>query len=279
MPAQQQAARARTCGPALERGARRQRLGPERPEDLEHRRALLRLGHDRVRSDPSHRSTMAYPTSSWTCCQGRRSPPIKQSTAARASTRCSSATFASRTRARRRRRRGLEGLDHHADEQAVSIGAGTSGSHPRIFKLAQKCRRNGKPAIEDGAVRQGSRTPSSPRRASSTPAIASSALSRGGTGPGLVSKAVGAPFGQQLSAALDLRGAMSGLLDPLSHRRKRLAEELPRLAGTAHRRRHRRRAPQHHRRARARAAVRDAHGQGHPIPRRARGTDEEVSAR
>jgi acyl-CoA dehydrogenase len=103
--------------------------------------------------------------------------------------------------------------------ERVSIGAGTSGSRIRdIFKLAQECRRNGKPAIADGAVRQ--------RLADAfitskglqyTGYRILSALSRGGTpGPeGSISKAVGAPFGQQLAAfALELQGAMGGLLDP-----------------------------------------------------------------
>jgi acyl-CoA dehydrogenase len=103
--------------------------------------------------------------------------------------------------------------------ERVSIGAGTSGSRIRdIFKLARECRRNGRPAIEDGAVRQ--------RLADAfitskglqyTSYRILSALSRGGTpGPeGSISKAVGAPFGQQLSAfALELQGAMGGLLDP-----------------------------------------------------------------
>jgi acyl-CoA dehydrogenase len=103
--------------------------------------------------------------------------------------------------------------------ERVSIGAGTSGSRIRdIFKLARECRRNGRPAIEDGAVRQ--------RLADAfitskglqyTSYRILSALSRGATpGPeGSISKAVGAPFGQQLSAfALELQGAMGGLLDP-----------------------------------------------------------------
>jgi len=103
--------------------------------------------------------------------------------------------------------------------ERVSIGSGSSGSRIRdIFRLAQECRRNGKPAIEDGGVRQ--------RLADAfitskglqyTSYRILSALSRGGTpGPeGSISKAVGAPFGQQLSAfALDLQGAMGGLLDP-----------------------------------------------------------------
>jgi acyl-CoA dehydrogenase len=103
--------------------------------------------------------------------------------------------------------------------ERVSIGAGTSAGRIRdIFRLAKECRRGGRPAIEDGAVRQ--------RLADAfitskglqyTSYRILSALSRGATpGPeGSISKAVGAPFGQQLSAfALDLQGAMGGLLDP-----------------------------------------------------------------
>ncbi len=103
--------------------------------------------------------------------------------------------------------------------ERVSIGAGTSGSRIRdIFKLARECRRNGRPAIEDSAVRQ--------RLADAfitskglqyTGYRILSALSRGATpGPeGSISKAIGAPFGQQLSAfALELQGAMGGLADP-----------------------------------------------------------------
>jgi acyl-CoA dehydrogenase len=103
--------------------------------------------------------------------------------------------------------------------ERVSIGAGTSGGRIKdIFKLARECRRNGKPAIADGAVRQ--------RLADAfitskglqyTGYRILSALSRGGTpGPeGSISKAVGAPFGQQLAAfALELQGAMGGLVDP-----------------------------------------------------------------
>ena len=103
--------------------------------------------------------------------------------------------------------------------ERVSIGAGTSGSRIRdIFRLARECRRGGRPAIEDGAVRQ--------RLADAfitskglqyTSYRILSALSRGATpGPeGSISKAVGAPFGQQLSAfALELQGAMGGLADP-----------------------------------------------------------------
>lgn len=103
--------------------------------------------------------------------------------------------------------------------ERVSIGAGTSGSRIRdIFKLARECRRNGKPAIEDGAVRQKLADAFiTSKGLQYTSYRILSALSRGATpGPeGSISKAVGAPFGQQLSAfALELQGAMGGLLDP-----------------------------------------------------------------
>ncbi len=103
--------------------------------------------------------------------------------------------------------------------ERVSIGAGTSGGRIRdIFRLAKECRRNGKPAIEDGAVRQQLADAFiTSKGLQYTSYRILSALSRGGTpGPeGSISKAVGAPFGQQLSAfALDLQGAMGGLLDP-----------------------------------------------------------------
>jgi acyl-CoA dehydrogenase len=103
--------------------------------------------------------------------------------------------------------------------ERVSIGSGSSGSRIRdIFRLANECRRNGRPAIEDGAVRQKLADAFiTSKGLQYTSYRILSALSRGGTpGPeGSISKAVGAPFGQQLSAfALDLQGAMGGLLDP-----------------------------------------------------------------
>jgi acyl-CoA dehydrogenase len=103
--------------------------------------------------------------------------------------------------------------------ERVSIGAGTSGSRIRdIFRLARDCKRNGKPAIEDGAVRQKLADAFiTSKGLQYTSYRILSALSRGATpGPeGSISKAVGAPFGQQLSAfALELQGAMGGLVDP-----------------------------------------------------------------
>jgi acyl-CoA dehydrogenase len=103
--------------------------------------------------------------------------------------------------------------------ERVSIGAGTSAGRIRdIFRLAKECRWGGKPAIQDGAVRQKLADAFiTSKGLQYTSYRILSALSRGATpGPeGSISKAVGAPFGQQLSAfALDLQGAMGGLLDP-----------------------------------------------------------------
>lgn len=102
--------------------------------------------------------------------------------------------------------------------ERVAIGAGGgSGGFRRLLELARKSRRNGRPAIEDAAVRQkladfyilskglqftGYRT--------------LSAISRGATpGPeGSISKAIGAPFAQQMASfAMELQGAVGGLLD------------------------------------------------------------------
>jgi acyl-CoA dehydrogenase len=102
--------------------------------------------------------------------------------------------------------------------ERVSIGAGQGAGRVRdLFRLARKVKRNGKPAIQDSAVRQkladyfvqskglqytGYRT--------------LSALSAGKTpGPeGSIGKAVGAPLSQQMASfASELQGAAGGLLD------------------------------------------------------------------
>jgi len=102
--------------------------------------------------------------------------------------------------------------------ERLSIGAGGMGGRFRdLMRLARESRRNGKPAIQDSAVRQkladiyirskgiqytGYRT--------------LSALSRGDTpGPeGSIGKAVGAPLLQEIAAfAVELQGPMGGLLD------------------------------------------------------------------
>jgi acyl-CoA dehydrogenase len=105
--------------------------------------------------------------------------------------------------------------------ERVSIGAGQGAGRVRdLFRLARKVKRNGRPAIQDSAVRQkladyfvqskglqytGYRT--------------LSAISRGATpGPeGSIGKAVGAPLSQQMASfASELQGAAGGLLDPVA---------------------------------------------------------------
>ncbi len=102
--------------------------------------------------------------------------------------------------------------------ERLSIGSGGMGGGFRdLLRLARESRRNGKPAIQDSAVRQkladiyirskgiqytGYRT--------------LSALSRGDTpGPeGSIGKAVGAPLLQEIAAfAVELQGAMGALMD------------------------------------------------------------------
>ncbi|MHC4769407.1 MAG: acyl-CoA dehydrogenase family protein, partial [Planctomycetota bacterium] len=102
--------------------------------------------------------------------------------------------------------------------ERLSIGTGGSGGGFRdLLRLARESRRNGKPAIQDSAVRQkladiyirskglqytGYRT--------------LSALSRGDTpGPeGSIGKAVGAPLAQEIAAfAVELQGTMGAVLD------------------------------------------------------------------
>ncbi|MCP5055265.1 MAG: acyl-CoA dehydrogenase [bacterium] len=105
--------------------------------------------------------------------------------------------------------------------ERVSIGAGGGAGRTKdLFRLAAECRKNGRPAIEDSAVRQ---------RLANAFIISTglkytgyrtlSALSRGGTpGPeGSIGKAVGAPFSQELAAfAMELQGAMGGVSDTSS---------------------------------------------------------------
>ena len=102
--------------------------------------------------------------------------------------------------------------------ERVAIGAGGgSGGFRRLIELAKKSRRNGKAAIEDDSVRQ---------RLADFYIISKglqftsyrtlSAISRGATpGPeGSISKAIGAPFSQQMASfAMELQGAVGGLLD------------------------------------------------------------------
>jgi len=101
----------------------------------------------------------------------------------------------------------------------VSIGAGGGGGRTKdLFRLARECTRNGKPAIEDSAVRQ--RLADifiTTKGLQYTGYRIQSALSQGGTpGPeGSISKAIGAPHMQQVASfAMELQGAMGAVTDP-----------------------------------------------------------------
>ena len=102
--------------------------------------------------------------------------------------------------------------------ERVAIGGGSSaGTLRNLFKLARETRRNGKPAIEDSAVRQ--RLADFYVKAKGlqyTSYRTLSALLRGATpGPeGSIGKAVGAPLGQEMAAfGLDLQGPYAGVAD------------------------------------------------------------------
>ncbi|HTF34566.1 MAG TPA: acyl-CoA dehydrogenase [Myxococcota bacterium] len=105
--------------------------------------------------------------------------------------------------------------------ERVAIGAGTgSGRFKDLLRLARQTRRNGRPAIEDSAVRQKLAdfyVRSKGLQYTSYRTL--SALSRGQTpGPeGSIGKAVGAPLGQQMAAfAVELQGALGALADKAS---------------------------------------------------------------
>ena len=102
--------------------------------------------------------------------------------------------------------------------ERVAIGGGAgSGRFRDLLKLARECTRNGRPAIEDSAVRQ--RLADFYIRSKGlqyTGYRTLSALSRGATpGPeGSIGKAVGAPLGQEMASfAMELQGAMGGVAD------------------------------------------------------------------
>lgn len=102
--------------------------------------------------------------------------------------------------------------------ERVAIGAGAgSGRFKDLLRLAEQCRVNGKPAIEDGAVRQ--KLASIYVRSKGlqyTGWRTLSALSQGATpGPeGSIGKAVGAPLAQEMAEfAIELQGPAGGLLD------------------------------------------------------------------
>jgi len=100
--------------------------------------------------------------------------------------------------------------------ERVSIGAGGGGGRTKdLFRLARDCRRNGRPAIEDAAVR--ARLADifiTGKGLQYTGYRIQSALARGGTpGPeGSISKAIGAPHSQQVASfAMELQGAMGAV--------------------------------------------------------------------
>jgi len=102
--------------------------------------------------------------------------------------------------------------------ERVAIGAGAgAGRFKDLFRLARQSRIGGRPAIEDGAVRQ--KLASIYVRSKGlqyTGMRTLSALSQGATpGPeGSIGKAVGAPLSQEIASfAVDLQGAAGGLLD------------------------------------------------------------------
>jgi len=102
--------------------------------------------------------------------------------------------------------------------ERVAIGSGgAGGGFRRLLDLARRSRRNGRPAIEDSAVRQ--RLADfyvTSKGLQYTGYRTLSAILRGATpGPeGSIGKAIGAPLGQQMAAfAVELQGASGGLLD------------------------------------------------------------------
>jgi acyl-CoA dehydrogenase len=102
--------------------------------------------------------------------------------------------------------------------ERVSIGAGQGAGRVRdLFRLAKKVKRNGKPAIQDSAVRQKlADFYITSKGLQYTGYRTLSAISRGATpGPeGSIGKAVGAPLSQQMALfASELQGAAGGLLD------------------------------------------------------------------
>ena len=127
--------------------------------------------------------------------------------------------------------------------ERVAIGAGTgSGRFKDLLRLARQTRRNGRPAIEDSAVRQKLAdfyVRSKGLQYTSYRTL--SALSRGQTpGPeGSIGKAVGAPLGQQMAAfAVELQGALGALADKASTPQEALWQDAYLGApGSAHRRR------------------------------------------
>jgi alkylation response protein AidB-like acyl-CoA dehydrogenase len=102
--------------------------------------------------------------------------------------------------------------------ERVAIGAGGgAGRFKDLLKLARDTRRNGKPAIQDSAVRQKlAEFYIKSKGLQFTSYRTLSALSRGATpGPeGSIGKAVGAPLGQEMASfAMELQGALGAVDD------------------------------------------------------------------
>ena len=103
------------------------------------------------------------------------------------------------------------------NERVAIGGGGGGGGFEKLFRLAQKCRRGGSPAIEDGSVR--SRLADiyvAQKGIQFTGYRTVSALLSGATpGPeGSIAKAIGAPLGQQTASfAMELEGEAGGLLE------------------------------------------------------------------
>jgi acyl-CoA dehydrogenase len=103
------------------------------------------------------------------------------------------------------------------NERVAIGGGGGAGGFQKLLALARRCRRNGRPAVEDGGVR--SRLADiyiAQKGIQFTGYRTLSALLSGATpGPeGAISKAIGAPLAQQIASfALDLEGESGGLLD------------------------------------------------------------------
>jgi len=102
--------------------------------------------------------------------------------------------------------------------ERVAIGAGGGAGRFRdLIKLARETKRNGRPAIEDSAVRQKiAEFYIKSKGLQYTSYRTLSALSCGATpGPeGSIGKAVGAPLGQEMASfAMELQGAMGAVGD------------------------------------------------------------------
>ena len=104
------------------------------------------------------------------------------------------------------------------NERVAAGGPGSGSQIARLFELARKAERGGKPAIEDAGVRQRLADIFITRRGLQyTGFRIQSAISRGKTpGPeGSITKAYGAPLNQQIASfAMELQGALGVVMEP-----------------------------------------------------------------